>query len=109
MSTAGSSRRAASIRSPTPVWGGAACIFAGGRFGKVRQPNSFIRISATHSPCISHHTIGAPVDGWIRDGAQCLAGGVGEIVFDELIRRLLRILVEHAGAGRGLLILLARR
>ncbi|MEH2482364.1 PAS domain S-box-containing protein [Nitrobacteraceae bacterium AZCC 2146] len=52
-------------------------------------------------------TIGAPVErldvGTVLKAAQALSG---EIVVDELIKTLLRIAVEHAGAGRGLLILL---
>ncbi len=51
-------------------------------------------------------TIGAPVEhldvGTVLKAAQAVSG---EIVLDELIKTLLRIAVEHAGAGRGLLIL----
>jgi PAS domain S-box-containing protein len=52
-------------------------------------------------------TIGAPVErldvGTVLKAAQAVSS---EIVVDELIKTLLRIAVEHAGAGRGLLILL---
>jgi PAS domain S-box-containing protein len=51
-------------------------------------------------------TIGAPVDrldvGTVLKAAQAVSG---EIVLSDLIKLLLRIAVEHAGAGRGLLIL----
>ncbi len=51
-------------------------------------------------------TIGAPVDqldvGTVLKAAQAVSG---EIVLDELIKTLLRIAAEHAGAERGLLIL----
>ena len=51
-------------------------------------------------------TIGAPVEqldvGTVLKAAQAVSG---EIVLGELIKTLLRIAVEHAGAGRGLLIL----
>jgi PAS domain S-box-containing protein len=52
-------------------------------------------------------TIGAPVAqldvGTVLKAAQAVSG---EIVLGNLIKTLLRIAVEHAGAGRGLLILL---
>src|SRR4029077_7795887 len=51
-------------------------------------------------------TIGAPVEqldvGTVLKAAQAVSG---EIVLGELIKTLLRIAIEHAGAGRGLLIL----
>jgi PAS domain S-box-containing protein len=51
-------------------------------------------------------TIGAPVErldvGTVLKAAQAVSG---EIVLAELIKTLLRIVVEHAGAARGLLIL----
>ena len=69
--------------------------------------SSFIRISATHQ--FLHRptaTIGAPVEqldvGTVVKAAQAVSG---EIVLGKLIKTLLRIAVEHAGAERGLLIL----
>jgi GAF domain-containing protein len=57
-------------------------------------------------PASSTTTIGAPVDrldvGTVLKAAQAVSG---EIVLSDLIKLLLRIAVEHAGAGRGLLIL----
>jgi PAS domain S-box-containing protein len=51
-------------------------------------------------------TIGAPVErldvGTVLKAAQAVSG---EIVLGELIKKLLRIAIEHAGAERGLLIL----
>jgi PAS domain S-box-containing protein len=51
-------------------------------------------------------TIGSPVDrldvGTVLKAAQAVSG---EIVLSDLIKLLLRIAIEHAGAGRGLLIL----
>ena len=69
--------------------------------------NSFIHISATRAvPASATTTIGAPVEqldvGTVLKAAQAVSG---EIVLGELIKTLLRIAVEHAGAERGLLIL----
>ena len=59
------------------------------------------------SPASPTTTIGAPVDqldvGTVVKAAQAVSG---EIVLEDLIKTLLRIAVEHAGAERGLLILL---
>jgi PAS domain S-box-containing protein len=79
-----------------------------GADGKVRQLEQLhphlhdaqVRASRTD-------TIGVPVErldvGTVLKAAQAVSG---EIVVDELIKTLLRIAVEHAGAGRALLILL---
>jgi PAS domain S-box-containing protein len=79
-----------------------------GADGKVRQLEQFhphLRDAQVHASRTA--TIGAPVErldvGTVLKAAQALSG---EIVVDELIKTLLRIAVEHAGAGRGLLILL---
>jgi PAS domain S-box-containing protein len=79
-----------------------------GADGKVRQLEQLhphLRDAAV--PASRTATIGAPVErldvGTVLKAAQAVSG---EIVFDELIKTLLRIVVEHAGAGRGLLILL---
>src|SRR6202041_1902798 len=57
-------------------------------------------------PASATTTIGAPVErldvGTVLKAAQAVSG---EIVLTELIKTLLRIAVEHAGAERGLLIL----
>jgi PAS domain S-box-containing protein len=51
-------------------------------------------------------TLGTPIErldvGTVLKAAQAVSG---EIVLDELIKKLLRIAIEHAGAERGLLIL----
>src|SRR5258708_32515106 len=79
-----------------------------GADGKVRQLEQLhphLRDAAV--PASRTATIGAPVErldvGTVLKAAQAVSG---EIVLDELIKTLLRIVVEHAGAGRGLLILL---
>src|SRR5258706_115680 len=79
-----------------------------GAFGKVRQLEQLhphLRdVSVPASPTV---TMGAPVEqldvGTVLKAAQAVSG---EIVLDRLIKTLLRIAVEHAGAERGLLILL---
>ena len=78
-----------------------------GADGKVRQLEQLhphLRDAPVH--CISHRTIGAPVEqldvGTVLKVSQAVSG---EIVLDKLIETLLRIAIEHAGAERGLLIL----
>jgi PAS domain S-box-containing protein len=78
-----------------------------GADGKVRQLEQLhphLRDAPVHT--YSTATIGAPVEqldvGTVLKAAQAVSG---EIVLGELIRTLLRIAVEHAGAERGLLIL----
>jgi PAS domain S-box-containing protein len=78
-----------------------------GADGKVRQleqlhPN--LRIAAAPASPIT--TLGTPIErldvGTVLKAAEAVSG---EIVLDELIKKLLRIAIEHAGAERGLLIL----
>ncbi|HKB84314.1 MAG TPA: GAF domain-containing protein, partial [Burkholderiales bacterium] len=84
------------------------CYLRWGAFGKVRQLEQLhpqIRDApAAASPTT---TIGAPVErldvGTVLKAAQAVSG---EIVLGELIKTLLRIAIEHAGAERGLLVLL---
>jgi PAS domain S-box-containing protein len=80
-----------------------------GADGKVRQleqlhPN----LRETSAPASPTATIGRPVEqldvGTVLKAAQAVSG---EIELGDLIMVLLRIAVEHAGAERGLLILLA--
>jgi PAS domain S-box-containing protein len=83
------------------------CYLRWGAFGRVRQLEQHhphlrdapVRASPTT-------TIGAPVErldvGTVLKAAQAVSG---EIVLGELIKTLLRIAIEHAGAERGLLIL----
>jgi PAS domain S-box-containing protein len=78
-----------------------------GADGKVRQLER--RHPHLHDPPVSASstaTIGAPVEqldvGTVLKAAQAVSS---EIVLEELIKTLLRIAVEHAGAERGLLIL----
>src|ERR1700704_27142 len=79
-----------------------------GADGKVRQLEQIhphLRDAAV--PASPTATIGTPVEqldvGTVLKAAQAVSG---EIVLGELIKTLLRIAVEHAGAERGLLILL---
>jgi PAS domain S-box-containing protein len=80
-----------------------------GADGKVRQLEQLhphLRDAPVHTS--STATIGARVErldvGTVLKAAQAVSG---EIVLGELIKTLLRIAVEHAGAERGLLILFA--
>jgi PAS domain S-box-containing protein len=78
-----------------------------GADGKVRQLEQLHpHLRDAPVPASRTATIGAPVErldvGTVLKAAQAVSG---EIVLGELIKTLLRIAVEHAGAGRGLLIL----
>jgi PAS domain S-box-containing protein len=78
-----------------------------GANGKVRQLEQLHpHLRDTAIPASATTTIGAPVEqldvGTVVKASQAVSG---EIVLDKLIETLLRIAVEHAGAGRGLLIL----
>jgi PAS domain S-box-containing protein len=81
------------------------CYLRWGALGKVRQlDRRYPRLQGeTSSPT---PTFGAPVEqldvGTVVKASQAVSG---EIVLGELIKTLLRITVEHAGAERGLLIL----
>src|SRR6202044_1326622 len=79
-----------------------------GADGKVRQLEQFHpHLRDTAVPASPTATIGAPVQqldvATVLKAAQAVSG---EIVLDKLIERLMRIAVEHAGAERGLLVLL---
>jgi PAS domain S-box-containing protein len=83
------------------------CYLRWGAFGKVRQLEQLHpHLRDASVPASPTTTIGAPVErldvGTVLKAAQAVSG---EIVLDELIKTLLRIAVEHAGAERGLLIL----
>jgi PAS domain S-box-containing protein len=78
-----------------------------GAFGKVRQLEQLHpHLRDAPVPASPTATIGAPVEqldvGTVLKAAQAVSG---EIVLDQLIERLMRIAVEHAGAERGLLVL----
>jgi len=81
------------------------CYLRWGALGKVRQLDQrYPRLQGESSSPTA--TFGAPADhldvGTVLKAAQAVSG---EIVLDELIKTLLRIAIEHAGAERGLLIL----
>ena len=78
-----------------------------GADGKVRQLEQLHpHLRDAPVPASPITTIGAPVErldvGTVLKAAQAVSG---EIVLGELIKTLLRIAIEHAGAERGLLIL----
>jgi PAS domain S-box-containing protein len=84
------------------------CYLRWGALGKVQQLEQlhpYLRDAPV--PASPTATIGAPVEqldvATVLKAAQAASS---EIVLGELIKTLLRIAVEHAGAGRGLLILL---
>jgi PAS domain S-box-containing protein len=85
------------------------CYLRWGAFGKVRQLERLHpHLRDAPVPASPTTTIGAPVEqldvGTVLKAAQAVSG---EILLGELIKTLLRITVEHAGAERGLLILFA--
>jgi PAS domain S-box-containing protein len=85
------------------------CYLRWGAFGKVRQLEKlYPHLRDAPVPASPTTTIGAPVErldvGTVIKAAQAVSG---EIVLGDLIKVLLRIAVEHAGAARGLLILFA--
>jgi PAS domain S-box-containing protein len=84
------------------------CYVRWGAFGKVRQlEHLHPHLRDAPAPASPTATIGAPVEqldvGTVLKASQAVSG---EIVLGELIKTLLRIAIEHAGAGRGLLVLL---
>src|ERR1700688_10070 len=83
------------------------CYVRWGASGKVRQLEQLHpHLRDAPVPASPTATIGAPVEqldvGTMLKAAQAVSG---EIVLGELIKTLLRIAVEHAGAERGLFIL----
>jgi PAS domain S-box-containing protein len=84
------------------------CYLRWGAFGKVRQLEELHpHLREAPVPASPTATLGAPVEqldvGTAVKASQAVSS---EIVLDKLIETLLRIAVEHAGAERGLLILL---
>ncbi|HMJ41235.1 MAG TPA: PAS domain S-box protein [Pseudolabrys sp.] len=81
------------------------CYLRWGAFGKVRQLEQ-LHPHLRDAPASPTTTIGTPAEqldvGTVLKAAQAVSG---EIELGKLIETLLRIAVEHAGAGRGLLIL----
>ena len=85
------------------------CYDRWGAFGKVKQLDElYPRLREERVPASSTSTIGTPVGQLdvetVVKASQALSS---EIVLSKLIEKLMRIAVEHAGAERGLLILLA--
>jgi PAS domain S-box-containing protein len=85
------------------------CYLRWGAFGKVRQLEQlYPYLRDAPIPASPTTTIGVRAEqldvGSVLKAAQAVSG---EIVLGELIKTLLRIAIEHAGAERGLLILFA--
>src|SRR6202795_2185577 len=83
------------------------CYVRWGAFGKVRQLEQLHpHLRDAPVPASPTATIGAPAEqldvGTVVKASQAVSG---EIVLGELIKTLLRMAIEHAGAERGLLIL----
>jgi PAS domain S-box-containing protein len=83
------------------------CYLRWGATGKVRQLEQLHpHLRDASVPASPNTTIGAHVEqldvGTVLKASQAVSG---EIVLGELIKTLLRIAIEHAGAGRGLLVL----
>src|SRR3979490_2466114 len=83
------------------------CYLRWGAFGKVRQLEQLHpHLRDAPVPASPTPTTGAPLEQWgggtVVKASQAVSG---EIELGKLIETLLRIAVEHAGAGRGLLIL----
>ena len=83
------------------------CYLRWGAFGKVRQLEQLHpHLRDAPVPASPTTTIGAPVERLdVETVVKASQAVSGEIVLGNLIKTLLRIAVEHAGAGRGLLIL----
>ncbi|HTB13104.1 MAG TPA: sigma 54-interacting transcriptional regulator [Bryobacteraceae bacterium] len=84
------------------------CYDRWGAFGKVKQLDAlYPRLYDEHSSASAAVTIGTPLRqldvATVVKASQALSS---EILLPKLIERLMRIVVEHAGAQRGLLILL---
>jgi predicted ATPase/signal transduction histidine kinase/GAF domain-containing protein len=84
-----------------------SCYLRWGALGKVRQLDQiYPHLQEERTPASSTATIGTPVEqldmGTVIKASHAVSG---EIVLEKLIETLLLIAVEHAGAERGLLIL----
>jgi len=85
-----------------------SCYLRWGADGKVRQlEEAHPHLREDHAPSSSTATFGAAVEqldiGAVVKASQAISG---EIVLDRLIETLMTIVLEHAGAERGLLVLL---
>jgi len=83
------------------------CYLRWGAFGKVQHlEQTYPHLREAPAAASSATTFGAPIEqldvGTVVKAAQAVSS---EIVLGELIKKLLQIAVEHAGAARGLLIL----
>ncbi|HEY1942940.1 MAG TPA: AAA family ATPase [Roseiarcus sp.] len=83
------------------------CYLQWGALGKVRQlEERYPHLQEERAPTLRAATIGAPVAQLDFEAAVKASQAVsGEIILENLIKTLMVIAVEHAGAERGLLIL----
>ncbi|NLS06287.1 AAA family ATPase [Rhizobium sp. P32RR-XVIII] len=82
------------------------CYLRWGADGKVRQLDQlYPYLSGEEDPAAPKSTIGAPVEQLDLATVIKISEAVsGEIVLEKLIDRLMRTALEHAGAGRGVLL-----
>ena len=105
----GSTRRAAPGRSPTSVCGTRdTAIFVGARSARCDNSSRlYPKLLEDASPRPPAATVGTSLEqldiGAVVKASQAVSG---EIVLDRLIETLMTLALEHAGAERGLLILL---
>jgi PAS domain S-box-containing protein len=100
-------RRGAATAARAHLEDARSCFARWGALGKVQQLDQrYPRLREKAAPTSSTATIGTPVEqldlGTVVKAAQAVSG---EIVLEKLIKTLMRIALEHAGAERGLLIL----
>ena len=83
------------------------CYLQWGAHGKVKQLDErYPHLQDERAPTSSAATIGAPVAQLdVETVVKASQAMSGEIVLENLIRKLMVIAIEHAGAERGLLIL----
>jgi len=92
----------------TYLWNARHCYLRWGALGKVRQlDQQYPRLAKASAPSLPAATIGSPVEqfdvGAVVAASQAVSG---EIVLERLIETLMTLALQHAGAERGLLILL---
>lgn len=96
------------LQTMTQAYGGnaRACYARWGAQAKVAQMDRKFGWTSEAPDLIAPNSMDGQIDiGALLKAAQALSG---EIVLDALIEKLVRITVEHAGANRGVLVLLRR-
>jgi PAS domain S-box-containing protein len=89
------------------LWGARNCYLQWGAHGKVRQLDErYPHLREERAPTSGAVTIGAPVAQLdVETVVKASQAVSGEIVLENLIKTLVAIAVEHAGAERGVLLL----